>query len=263
LAINGSAGLNNRKAHLVALLHAAKMEKRIAIIPNMILTNFHDSISKKTINTNLIDEYFRVEDKKYHYVLYDNNLFENNNDIKTIHLQLDATSMYRLNQTICSPMPRVVMKCKDQVDLLRNHSKKIIGMHIRKTDRLNIFENEYLSLTNILHAVEKSIENLELYNIFIATDDKIMLQELEKKKGELKYNVYVYNDFDITFEDNNESFIHEMYIVETSDIIVKTFKDSEYLYKFNEPDSFYYLLDRSMHNPDEKYTLHDTLLSHS
>jgi hypothetical protein len=262
MEINGSEGLNDRKARLLALLQAAKMEKRIAIVPKMILTSLHDSIGKKNIHTYLINEYFRIEDKQYQYVLYDDNLFKNDNDIKVIQLKLDTTSNYTLNQTLCSPMPRVVMTCKDQANILHNNNKQLIGLHIRKTDKLSIFENEYLSLTNILHVIEKSIHNLELYNIFIATDDKSMLQELENKKTTLPYNVYVYNDFDITFKDNYELFLHEMYIVETADIRIKTFKDSEYLYNFNKPDSFYYFLDRSMHNPVEKYTFSGTLLSH-
>jgi len=258
---HGAAGLNDRKSLLLKLLEEAKNEKRIAVIPKFTLSNIHNS-HNENISTHIIDQFLQINNDDYKYVFDDNLKLTNIHNMKRVELKheindLNDYKQIKLRQITCSPVDRVINNCDEFIQILKN--KPFVSIHLRKTDRLTNDENDYISSLKLIELLENSLMDLESKNIYICSDDKNLIVDMQKIKCDSKYNIFTKADLCMTFDNNYELFIHEMYIVEKADIIIKTFKDSEFLYNFNYPDSHWYILDRSMHSMNEKYTLQDKI----
>lgn len=252
---HNATGLYERKSLLLKLLEEAKNEKRIAVIPKSILSNVHN-YHNENISTRIVEQLLQINNNDCKYVFDDNLQLAKNHDMKRIELKHENND-YKLSQLSCSPVDKVIKNCDEFIQLLKN--KPFISIHLSKTYRLTNDENNHLSSGKLIKLLENSILELESKNIYVCSDDKGLIADIQKTKSDLKYNIFTEADLCMSFDNKYELFIHEMYVVEKADIIIKTFKDSEFLYNMNSPDSHWYILNRSMHSMSRNYRLQDKI----
>lgn len=276
-----SAGLNDRKSLLTTMFIKCKNEKKVLLLTKFNLSVIHQRKNlnvKKCIETFLIEEYIETQFE----VPY---IFENSDDYNIIlkntpkQIEYDyfhdfnsefilnnLKNIFISNQTMYTPTENVMKYGTEQMKVMttynynnsindcNSNNKKTLSVHLRKTDRLSDSENNYLCFQNIFQIIQDSFD-MEQYVIYFATDDVELLNEIHKKRHNLDFRVFTHYDFEFlkNIDNNYLLFVYEMCIVESADIQVKTFEDSEFLYNMNTPGDFYYLLYRSMHEvPTDK-----------
>ncbi|WP_100610170.1 O-fucosyltransferase family protein [Confluentibacter lentus] len=272
-------GLSDRRSCLMLLLAEAKLSNRIAVIPKFKLgSQFNNG---KNIETYMVNEYFNIDKLNVNYI-FEENFYEiekniSQNDILNIkdkgfaydcdkilvirNLENDSFwSLKNLNVNVISlaklyhgvgvkfiiPLVAPTEKIKNIGDEILNQLEKpVIGLHLRRTDRLNKKLDESMGEKTIIN----KLNNFKYNSVFYCSNDQ------NYKINNNKF--YSNNDFKDTLQfvkDNYLLFCIEMYVVDNCDISVRTFNDSSPFYFIdNKTNKNYSICDYSMHGSNNRF----------
>ena len=266
-----AAGLNDRKSLITNMFLKCKAEGKVPVLSKLNLSRIHqrkENNFKGNIKTYLLEEYFETS-FNVPYVFDNSDIYnevkrytpsqiskEYFYDFNSEFAKKHVKEILIANQTMYKPLKSVYENAKLKIKSMKESATILVSIHLRKTDRLSNKENAFLSFENIFGMLETFLHKCqcERYVVYFATDDVKLCQEVSKRRSDLNYKVFTYEDFDYMkrIDDNYALFTHEMCIVESADIQIKTFVDSENLYDMKKPGDFYYFLKRSMHeNPTD------------
>ena len=131
--------------------------------------------------------------------------------------------------------------------ILSNLTKPILGIHIRRTDRLSMFKE--LEEHQNPSFIEKKISKLNYKSIYYCSDDP---------KYELNFlNAYNKNAFAELIKNIDDNYLLcciEMYIICNCDIAIRTFYNSDIFYNIEKKNINYSLSGTSMHGKPQKYS---------
>jgi hypothetical protein len=248
------SGLNDRKCVISILLEEARAHNRIAVIPRFKLSKGHNNNIQ--MYSQILDEYLIFDDLRYKYTLevpdvkwntvWDDEIPDEEVYVKRrfIHVWYCKTwniyenMSYVIRNSLFKPKEYTIQIGNSILNSLRENGNKILGVHLRKGDRMSPEEKNRLSPEYITSLTQKFG-----CTTYVATNEHNFENKFFK----------TYKDFPVLSSltyDNYLLFSIEMYIVEQCDIHIKTFEDSEHLYGSNS--EMYYLLPRSMHIHDDK-----------
>lgn len=247
-------GINDRKCVISILLEEARAHNRIAVIPRFKLSKHHNNA--KHVHSQILDEYVIFDDPKYKYTLkipdvtwktiWNGGIPNEEVYVKRKFKQLwnckiwniYENNSYIIRNSLFKPTEYTIQIGNEILNSLRENGNKILGVHLRKGDRMSPEEKNRLSPEYIASLTQKFG-----CTTYVATNEHNFENKFFK----------TYKDFPVLSSltyDNYLLFSVEMYIVEQCDIHIKTFKDSEHFYGSNS--EMYYLLPRSMHIHDDK-----------
>lgn len=249
------AGLNDRKCMLTYFMVIARAYKRILCIEPFKLNRFHNHDSHVN-NSIIINEYILCNTGKYLITtdrirdpirVNDIEPFDENTEsviinIRNIYMshlarRFDDVSFFVRN-TDFEPIPYIKHMGDKIIQQLRTDGKRIIGVHLRKGDRMTQNETHRFTPQYIFDVCSR-----QDHVMYVATNELGFVHQNFKTRIDFHETE--------TFSKNNYLlFALEMYIVENCDVHIKTFQDSEHLY--GSDAEMYYLIPRSMHIHDNK-----------
>ncbi len=265
-------GLSDRRACLMILLAEAKLSNRTAVISKFSLGSKHNNGRKK--DSYIVDEYCNIDSLKVDYIFKENfdklknkidkqdileindapfdysrkevlvvrNLVDDNFwNLNKLSDVISLAKLYHGNGAkFVVPMvaaPKRVVEIANKV--LAQLPKPLVGLHLRRTDRLN----KKLDLSMNPEVIINKMSDFGYNSVFYCTNDKDY--SINHKK------FYSSKNFDFLEElkaDNFLFFCLEMYIVDNCDISVRTFKDSSpFFYIEDKTNKNYSICDYGMH----------------
>jgi len=272
-------GLLDRRSCLMILLAEAKLSNRIAVLPKFQLGSQHNN--GNLLESYLIDEYIDISKINVEYILEENfadieneiesssilnieNMPFNYNATQTLIVRnLKDDNFWNLKQTydvfslaklyhgvgvkFIIPLVSAPQKIKHIGDQILNQLEKpIIGVHLRRGDRLNKKLDASMEEDNML----RKLNRFKYNSVFYCTNDS-------------KYNIGDSKFFSSTnfksilgdIKDNYLLFAIEMYIVDNCDISVRTFKDSSPFFSIeNKQNKNYSICNYSMHGSNNSFS---------
>ena len=265
-------GLSDRRACLMILLAEAKLSNRTAVIPKFALGSKHNNGKKK--DSYIVDEYCNIDSLKVDYIFKENfddiankidekDILEindtpldyNRNEVLVVRNLVDD-NFWNLNKLgdvvslaklyhgngakFVIPMvaaPKRVIEIANKV--IAQLPKPTIGLHLRRTDRLN----KKLDLSMNEKVIISKMNDFDFNSVFYCTNDK------HYSINHTKF--YSSKNFDFLEElkaDNFLFFCVEMYIVDNCDISIRTFKDSSPFFQIEDKtNKNYSICDYGMH----------------
>lgn len=272
-------GLSDRRSCLMLLLAEAKLSNRIAVIPKFKLgSQFNNG---KNIETYMVNEYFNIDKLNVKYIFeekfpeIEKNISQSDIlDIKDksfdfysekilVRRNLENDSFWslkNLNEEVISlaklyhgvgvkfiiPLvtPTEIIKNMGE-QILNQLDKPVIGMHLRRTDRLNKKLDESMKEKTIID----KLNNFRYNSVFYCSND----QDYKINNSKF-YSNSNFNNILKSVKDNYLLFCIEMYVVDNCDISVRTFNDSSPFYFIeNKTNKNYSICDYSMHGSNNRF----------
>lgn len=265
-------GLSDRRLCLMFLLAEAKLSGRIAVLPKFRLTPRHNN--GKTVESYLINTYFRIDKLGVDCVLEDDfiekrkriaseqileikdKFFDKKSDKILIVRNLQNDNFWnlsKLHDVICLaknyhgvgakfviPLvtpPRHIKEIGDTI--LSQLVRPIVGLHLRRGDRLNRKLDESMNGKTIINKLNK----FDYGSVFYCSNDQKYGVDHPKY-----FSISCFKELVKTIDDNYILFCIEMYIIDNSDISVRTFNDSSPFYFMeDQSDKNYSICNYSMH----------------
>ncbi len=271
-------GLLDRRSCLMILLAEAKLSNRIAVIPKFQLGSQHNN--GETLESYLIDTYFNIDKIEVEYILEENfleigkdiefnailniedrpfdydsiqtlvvrNLRDDNFwNLRKIYKVFSLAKLYHgVGVKFVVPLVAVPQHIRDIGDqILNSLEKPIIGVHLRRGDRLNIKLNDSMDEETMVRKLSRFNYN----SAFYCTNDKGYKINNSKFYASTNFKVLLSE-----IKDNYLLFVIEMYIVDNCDISVRTFNDSSPFYNIdNKEDKNYSICNYSMHGSNNSF----------
>ncbi len=270
-------GLLDRRACLLILLAEAKLSHRIAVLPKFQLGSQHNH--GKKIESYLIDTYFDIDKLNIEYILEEefierekaleqedilnitNKKFDRNSDKTLIVRNLQDDNFWNLNKLhdvihlaknyhgvgvkFVIPFVTAPHHIKEIGDSILNRLERpVIGLHLRRGDRLNKKLNESMNEKTIIDKLDRFTYN----SVFYCSNDQDYSVNHDKYSS-----ISRFKDLVETIKDNYLLFCVEMYVVDNCDISVRTFNDSSPFYFIeNQINKNYSLCNYSMHGSNSR-----------
>jgi hypothetical protein len=264
-------GLLDRRSCLLILLAESKLSNRVAVIPKFILGSQHNN--GKNIETYMINVYLNIDKLEAEYIWEE--------DFLEIEMTIDANSIldirdqaFRYNSSeilIRRNLPndnfwnlkklhdvislakkyhgvgvKYIIPLVKETDNIKNIGDKIlntlvrpiVGLHLRRGDRLN----NKLSISMNENTIINKFDRFKYNSVYYCSND------LNYKINDKRYfSNSNFKDILGSIEDNFLLFCIEMYVVDNSDISVRTFNDSSPFYFIeNKTNKNYSICDYSM-----------------
>ncbi|WP_178987334.1 hypothetical protein [Winogradskyella schleiferi] len=271
-------GLLDRRSCLMILLAEAKLSNRIAIIPKFQLGSQHNN--GKPIESYLIEDYINIDKLNVHYILEENFLdIEKRLDSNAILNIEDKKFNYNTNETLVIrnlqndnfwnlkktyqafslaklyhgvgvkfviPLVTAPSQIKQLGDNILNRLEKpVIGLHLRRGDRLNKKLNASMDETIIVN----KLKDFNYNSVFYCSND----QNYRIENSRFFSSTY-FSDLLKDIKDNYLLFAIEMYVVDHCDISVRTFNDSSpFYYLENKQNKNYSICTYSMHGSNNSF----------
>ena len=271
-------GLLDRRSCLMILLAEAKLSRRVAVIPKFRLGAHHNH--GQVIESYLIDDYLNIDRLGVEYIfeeafesikikLQPEAIFETNHkkyDFKKINNTLvirnlkddnlwglklyDVFFLAKLYHGVgvkyVIPEVEPTAKIKEIGDqILASLERPILGLHLRRGDRLNRKLNESMNEDRIL----QKLNALNFRSAYIATNDPNY-----RINDDRFFSSSNYPELLGQIRDNYLLFAIEMYIVDHSDISVRTFNDSSPFFHIEDQSpKNYALCNYSMHGSNNSF----------
>ena len=272
-------GLLDRRSCLLILLAEAKLSNRIAVIPKFQLGSQHNN--GKPLESYLIDAYLsidkidvefmfehhfleiekgiesnailNIEDKPFDYnstqTLVVRNLKDDNFwNLKKTYKAFSLAKLYHgVGVKFVVPLVSAPQHIKDIGDQILNRLEKpVIGLHLRRGDRLNKKLNDSMNEEVML----KKLSSFNYNSVFYCTNDRNYKISNSKFHSKTKYPELLGD-----IKDNYLLFSIEMYIVDSCDISVRTFNDSSPFFNIqNKDNKNYAICNYSMHGSNNSFT---------
>ena len=265
-------GLSDRRSCLMILLAEAKLSNRVAIIPKFSLGAKHNNGKKR--ESYIVDEYCIVDKIGVEYLYLTDfteiresideedvlniteDTFDYNSQIPLVvrnlkddnfwnlHKLQDVIQLAKLYQgngaKFIIPLAEPTNRIKEIGDIVLDKLKRpIVGLHLRRTDRLN----KPLAKSMNENIIKGKIEDFTFNSVYYCSNDPSY-----RLNGDA---YFTFDNFEILrdiTEDNFLLFCVEMYIVDNCDISIRTFKDSSPFFYGNSADEKNYAIcDYGMH----------------
>jgi len=229
------AGITHKRACLSYLFADSILENRIPIIPKTTL-DFSTEI-KPFVQSYIVDEYYKIS---LDYILEEDVRIENDVLIKSFEhdsfwefdidekLKKLTAKIHGIGMNTVIPMWEPVEHTKVLGNKILNSLKKpIIGIHLRKAASNETWWNHRVGIKKYLAEMEidsllKKIKNFDYGSVFIGT-----YQEIENRPK----NIFTIGDFNFEFENNFFKYLVEQYVIDHSNISIRTFSDSSIHFK--------------------------------
>ena len=270
-------GLLDRRSCLMILLAEAKLSHRVAVIPKFKLGSHHNQ--GESIESYLIGDYFNIDRLSVDYILEEdflniknnitsdsiinitNKKFDYNLDYTLVIRNLKDDNLWNLKLydvfalaknyhgvgvKFVIPEVTPTQNIKTIGDKILNQLEKpIIGLHLRRGDRLNRKLNESMNEEAIINKLSAFNYNSVYYGTndrnYSVNDNRFFSSKnFEKELGHIK--------------DNYLLFAIEMYVIDNGDVSVRTFNDSSPFYFVDNPSNKNYAISNySMHGSNNSF----------
>ncbi len=271
-------GLLDRRMCLMILLAEAKLSHRIAVLPKFLLGSQHNN--GKKIESYLIDTYFDIDKLQVEYIL-DEEFAERKKKIDTAHIlniknkkidqnsdktlivrNLPSDNFWKLKklgaevinlaknyqgvgQKYVIPLvttPEYIKAIGDQI--LNQLERPVIGLHLRRGDRLNKRLNDSMNEKTIIN----KLEGFNYNSVFYCSNDQNY-----RINNDNYFSISKFKHLVESIGDNYLLFCVEMYIVDNCDISVRTFNDSSPFYFIeDQSNKNYSICNYSMHGSNNQ-----------
>ncbi|WP_296382145.1 hypothetical protein [Winogradskyella sp.] len=272
-------GLLDRRSCLMILLAEAKLSNRTAVVPRFRLGSQHNN--GELLESYLIDEYISLENIDVEHILeekfldieknidsneilnIENSPFDYDTPQTLVIRNLQDDNFWNLKNTydvfskaklyhgvgvkFVVPLVAAPKHIKDIGDqILNSLEKPIIGVHLRRGDRLNKKLNDSMSEETML----RKLSRFEYNSVFYCTNDRNYSINNSKFHSSNKFKALLGD-----IKDNYLLFAIEMYIVDNCDISVRTFNDSSPFFNIgNKENKNYAICNYSMHGSNNSFT---------
>ncbi len=271
-------GLLDRRSCLMILLAEAKLSNRIAVIPKFRLGSHHNNgtlvesylignyFNSDRLNVEYIfeEDFYTIEKaldpetiihigrKKFDYEGTDASLVvrslkdDNFWNLKLYDVFALAKNYHGVGVKFVIPEVTPTEQVKMLGDKILNALESpIIGLHLRRGDRLNKKLNESMNAGIMIDKLSKFSYN----SAYVATNDRNY-----KINDKRFFSSEDFEDVLGGIKDNYLVFAIEMYVVDHCDISVRTFNDSSpFFYVENTSDKNYALCNYSMHGSNNSF----------
>ena len=271
-------GLLDRRSCLMILLAEAKLSNRIAVVPKFQLGSQHNN--GEPLESYLIDTYLNIDKIEVEYILEEDFLeIEKDIDFNAILTIEDRPFDYDSIQTLVVrnlqddnfwnlkktykafslaklyhgvgvkfivPLVDAPKHIKDIGDqILSSLEQPIIGVHLRRGDRLNKKLNDSMSEETMF----KKLNRFNYKSIYYCTNDRNY-----KINNSKFYSSTNFKELLGEIKDNYLLFAIEMYIVDNCEISVRTFNDSSPFFNIeNKENKNYSICNYSMHGSNNNF----------
>ena len=261
-------GISHKRASLSVLLAESMLYSRIAVLPKFTLSSNFQNTDEKHVFSHLIEDYFNMDEINYifEHEFLENNKCDNatiitdnqimNNEPQIIIRQCtddDFFNLHKLTNVIdlAGRLHGVGMKMVipkfTPTDFIRTKgnlilnclSRPIIGIHLRRGDKLN---NKFLKQATTPNKLVEKCSVLDYSSVYYCTND-INYKINEDKWHDSSHFKNILEDI----KDNYMLFCIEMYIVDNCDISIRTFNDSSIFFHKQQIGTNYYITPQSMH----------------
>lgn len=270
-------GLLDRRSCLMILLAEAKLSNRIAVVPKFKLGSHHNN--GKSIQSYLIGDYFNVDILDVQYVLEEDFLdiqktinpkdtlsikeekfdFNTNHSLVIRHLKDDnfwnlklydvfalAKNYHGVGVKFVIPEVKPTIEVRDLGDkILSQLEKPVLGIHLRRGDRLNKRLNESMTEDILL----KKLSDFNFKSAYFGTNDRNY-----KISNTKFFSSDNFPELLGDIKDNYLLFAIEMYVIDNCDISVRTFNDSSPFYHIDDSSNKNYAISNySMHGSNNSF----------
>lgn len=247
------AGVCHKRASLSYLFADSIIEGRIPIIHKSHLWTMMDT-QPQFLSNYLIGDYYKIQNK----FVYEDEI-QNDDDVLIKSFDHDDFWEFDLNKDLieltskihgigmksCIPIwePSNFIKRIGE-EILSTLTRPIVGIHLRKPSSRETWWNNSPGIKDFLEdmKIESLVSKIKKFNwnnVFIGCSTNV------ENRDE---NIKMITDYDYIFENNFYKFLVEQYIIDNSDISIRTFSDSTIHFKKNSVGENYYLFNNSMHS---------------
>ncbi|WP_299364929.1 hypothetical protein [Winogradskyella sp.] len=270
-------GLLDRRSCLMILLAEAKLSQRVAVVPRFQLGSHHNH--GKLIESYLIGEYFGIDrldvdcifEEDFLPILKDipqdkilninDKKSDKKSDARVIVRDLKDDNFWNLKLydvfalaklyhgvgvkfVIPEVTPTQYIKVLGD-NILSRLQRPIIGLHLRRGDRLNKRLNDSMNEDKIL----SKLSGFNYNSVYYGTNDRTY-----KINDKRFFSSEDFKDILGEIKDNYLLFAIEMYVIDNCDISVRTFNDSSPFYHIvDETDKNYAICNYSMHGSNNSF----------
>ena len=240
-------GINHKRACLSYLLADSVIENKIPVIhKSKLASHYGMRTDQEFISTYMIGDYYKIPYRFVYEEDVDDDVliksFEHDSfwdyddlDDNLIELQSKINCVGTRNRIPIWEPSDFIKNIGDEI--LDGLVRPIVGIHLRAVCPPNNNMEKVLEDMKIESLVSK-LKNFNWENMFIGC-----VTDFLNRNDKIK----MMSDYNYVFENNYYKFLVEQYVIDNSDISIRTWKDSTIHFKKESVGENYYLFDNSMH----------------